>query len=53
MRALAIIFGVAVLAGMITMAAAGITWAIEILVTGAALVGMIVIGTRLGGRRHG
>ena len=50
MRTLAILFGVVVLGGVVVMAVAGFPGALSILLTAAGVVGMVVLGTRLGGR---
>ncbi len=50
MRTLAILFGLVVLGGVVVMAVAGYPGALAILLTAAGIVGMIVLGTRLGGR---
>ncbi len=50
MRTLAILFGLVVLAGVVVMAVAGFQGAVTVLWTGAGIVGMVVLGTRLGGR---
>ncbi|MFC0082902.1 hypothetical protein ACFFRE_12255 [Aciditerrimonas ferrireducens] len=50
MRTLAILFGLAVVALLSIMAAAGSPGALGILLTLVGIVAMIVLGTRLGGR---
>jgi hypothetical protein len=51
-RTLALLGGVAALALVLSMAVAGVGAATAVLVTGVALVGMIALGSTLGGRER-
>jgi drug/metabolite transporter (DMT)-like permease len=50
-RTVAVLIGLAAFAGLVVMAVAGVTAATAVLVTGAAVVGMIALGSLLGARR--
>jgi drug/metabolite transporter (DMT)-like permease len=51
MRAAAVLIGLGVFAGLIVMAVAGVTAATAVLVTAAAMLAMIALGSLLGARR--
>jgi len=46
-----VVLGLAGVAALVVLAVAGVTAATAVLVTGAAVVGMIVLGSVMGGRR--
>ena len=51
MRTLAVLLGLLGVAGLVVLAVAGVTGATAILVTGAAVLAMIGLGSVVGGRR--
>jgi hypothetical protein len=51
MRVAAVVLGLAGFGGLIVLAVAGVSGATAVLVTGAAVVGMIGLGNLVGGRR--
>ncbi|HTZ09802.1 MAG TPA: hypothetical protein VMB72_12045 [Acidimicrobiales bacterium] len=50
MRTLAVVLGVLVLGALVVLAVAGVSAATAVLVTVAAILAMIVLGTKLGAR---
>ena len=50
MRVVAVVLGLGAFGGMVVLAIAGVSGATAILVTAAAVVGMIALGNMVGGR---